>query len=205
MVAMAVSPGMNVTAGIRVDQRRLPDYFLSPLLRCKEEGLRGDDGETLRATFNATFLWVSTLVPTHALTEDLLSFYPGPHCRKRPCLSCSPSHAPAAGRKVPRARADLLPVISLGADMSYRTVAPRSITCCRRRSSRWEPTGLYGWFSRCFGLHPGQCSMSRSAVSPSRAQFRLASQDLILRCSTGLFDVLLAQGSVPSLQPKLAR
>lgn len=35
-----VSPGMNVTADIRVDQRRLLEYFLSPLLRYKEEGLR---------------------------------------------------------------------------------------------------------------------------------------------------------------------
>ncbi len=35
-----VSPGMSVTADIRVDQRRLLEYFLAPLLRYKEEGLR---------------------------------------------------------------------------------------------------------------------------------------------------------------------
>lgn len=35
-----ISPGMSVTADIRVDQRRLLDYFLSPLLRYKEESLR---------------------------------------------------------------------------------------------------------------------------------------------------------------------
>jgi hemolysin D len=35
-----VSPGMSVTADIRVDQRRLLEYFLAPLLRYKEESLR---------------------------------------------------------------------------------------------------------------------------------------------------------------------
>jgi hemolysin D len=31
---------MSVTADIRVDQRRLLEYFLAPLLRYKEESLR---------------------------------------------------------------------------------------------------------------------------------------------------------------------
>lgn len=35
-----VSPGMSITADIRVDQRRLLEYFLAPLLRYKEESLR---------------------------------------------------------------------------------------------------------------------------------------------------------------------
>lgn len=35
-----VSPGMSVTADIRVHQRRLLEYFLAPLLRYKEESLR---------------------------------------------------------------------------------------------------------------------------------------------------------------------
>lgn len=35
-----VAPGMSVTADVRVAERRMLDYFLSPLLRYKEESLR---------------------------------------------------------------------------------------------------------------------------------------------------------------------
>lgn len=35
-----IAPGMNVTADVRVAERRMLDYFLSPLLRYKEESLR---------------------------------------------------------------------------------------------------------------------------------------------------------------------
>lgn len=36
----ALTPGMTVTADIRVDERRMISYFLSPLLRYKDEALR---------------------------------------------------------------------------------------------------------------------------------------------------------------------
>ncbi|TDF56790.1 HlyD family efflux transporter periplasmic adaptor subunit, partial [Cupriavidus sp. L7L] len=36
----ALTPGMSVTADIRVDERRMISYFLSPLLRYKDEALR---------------------------------------------------------------------------------------------------------------------------------------------------------------------
>lgn len=35
-----IAPGMNVTADVRVAERRMLDYFLAPLLRYKEESLR---------------------------------------------------------------------------------------------------------------------------------------------------------------------
>ena len=35
-----LTPGMSVTADIRVDERRMISYFLSPLLRYKDEALR---------------------------------------------------------------------------------------------------------------------------------------------------------------------
>lgn len=36
----ALAPGMSVTADVRVDDRRMIEYFLAPLLRYKEESLR---------------------------------------------------------------------------------------------------------------------------------------------------------------------
>jgi hemolysin D len=35
-----VTAGMNITADIRTDQRRLIEYFVAPLLRYKQEALR---------------------------------------------------------------------------------------------------------------------------------------------------------------------
>jgi hemolysin D len=35
-----IVPGMNITADVRVTQRRMIEYFLAPLLRYKEESLR---------------------------------------------------------------------------------------------------------------------------------------------------------------------
>ncbi|MNO10298.1 hypothetical protein D3C81_2340740 [compost metagenome] len=35
-----LTPGMSVTADIRVDERRMISYFLSPLMRYRDEALR---------------------------------------------------------------------------------------------------------------------------------------------------------------------
>lgn len=37
---VSLSPGMNVTVEIKTGQRRLIEYFLSPLLKAKQESLR---------------------------------------------------------------------------------------------------------------------------------------------------------------------
>jgi hemolysin D len=37
---VALSPGMNVTVEIKTGQRRLIEYFLSPLMQAKQESLR---------------------------------------------------------------------------------------------------------------------------------------------------------------------
>lgn len=150
----------------------------------------------LRATFNAALLWASTLAPTHAVAEDLLSFY-------RAALSQDPIYLAArhtlqaAEQKVPQARADLLPVISLSADASHQNGSAAFNNAAdedrRVRSNNWSLRLVQPLF------RPASWSMLSQAEAQYRqaeAQFRLASQDLILRVAQAFFDVLLAQESV---------
>lgn len=149
-----------------------------------------------KVIFQGALLLAGLLAPTLVQADDLLSLY-------RAALSQDPVYLAArytlqaAEQKVPQARADLLPVVSLGADVSHQhgSVAfnDASDEDRRVRNSNWSLRLAQPLF------RPASWSMLSQAEAQYRqaeAQFRLASQDLILRVAQAYFDVLLAQESV---------
>ncbi|WP_374498617.1 TolC family outer membrane protein [Zoogloea sp.] len=148
-----------------------------------------------RIIFDGLLLLAGLLAPSLAWTDDLLSLY-------RSALSQDPIYLAAryalqaSEQKVPQARADLLPVISLGADTSSQhgsaafNEAPEEDR--HVRSNNWSLRLAQPLF------RPASWSMLSQAEAQYRqavAQFRLASQDVILRVAQAFFDALLAQES----------
>ena len=134
-----------------------------------------------RIIFDGLLLLAGLLAPSLAWTDDLLSLY-------RSALSQDPIYLAAryalqaSEQKVPQARADLLPVISLGADTSSQhgsaafNEAPEEDR--HVRSNNWSLRLAQPLF------RPASWSMLSQAEAQYRqavAQFRLASQDVILR------------------------
>lgn len=149
-----------------------------------------------RFILNGPLLLAGLLAPASAWADDLLSLY-------RAALSQDPIYRAArytlqaAQQKVPQARADLLPVISLGADVSRQ----RGSASFNEAPDENRDVKSNNWALRLAQplYRPTSWSMLSQAEAQYRqaeAQFCLASQDLILRVAQAFFDVQLAQESV---------
>lgn len=150
----------------------------------------------LKVIFQGSLLLTGLLAPALVRADNLLSLYHAA-LSQDPVYLAARHTLQAAEQKLPQARADLLPVVSLGADLSHQhgraTFNDAPDEDRRVRSNNWSLRLTQPLF------RPASWSMLSQAEAQYRqaeAQFRLASQDLILRVAQAYFDVLLAQESV---------